>query len=901
MKYHLHHAPMPKSRVMFVLSEPFDFTAGSSQRVRMDEWKELYAKVSDWLGVAYDSSCTDPSRLMYTPRRPAESEVGEGRHEIILFDGDFLDLSAVPETSTFAANFTKFAEEEKVHHTFETPGLMAFAKKCPDFDIMGFMESMLPDEKRGHSTDPDKAEWACPNEDSHTKQDANDRGFFVSTNGEYWHAQCLHDGCKQSSQDDRLWYLDKLCVKAGITDARELEAWSASAQEFDQKDVAAEKVADDPDALKDAVEAINKDSTPEEIDAVLLALGKVASSLYVESSLRHMVQNTGKRFTAAILKKRMAELKKATLVSQASQSEVDELGIPIPPKDLSKSAPIWREWGYKIGMEATLKQLLKANDKDPFLFTRTDGTLARLIETQDLHGHALRIEKLAPPQLAAVVNKRLHFKKIDRDAQRPIDSACENQIVSDLCFDENPPWPTLRGVSRVPVFTADGTIRTERGYDPVLRVYVDPQEDWLPVPDTVTDDDLQDALAWLHELVRDVPFSDAFDEPEELRQMTSTIGDDGWPIPNWKRGHASRLHYFAMILQTFVRYAIDGSCPAYHIDKHDHGEGGTLLANMLSIIVEGKNATATALPVRDEEINKTVTTALVEGAPILLFDNIPSGKVSSPEMALALTAGQWKARLLGTNVNAYVPILNVWVWCGVNLRFHDELVRRNIPIKINSKVANPSMRDAKMFKHNPGEKYALENRKQLVWACCVLIRNWYQQGNPEAEMPISLNSFTDWSRVMGGIFHAAGLDGFLDTVGIYQRLHKSEGVVSPGALAALYKRAGTELFTATQALEYLKNPFGAIEFELPIQGNSEAGLAASLGRWLSKDVMGKTLEIESEAGELIEVTLLKRHHGGVTKYKFELKKPDEPLADTDEPTEDYEDASTNLVELDTGK
>lgn len=873
--YKIQHKPMPKHRILFVLKEPFSFTEGGTQNDRINRWKECYSGVSDALGLPYDSSCVDPSRLMYLPRVGDREAVERGK--IIAINGACLDIEAFrgvladdDVTSRFTNADKSVAKGDKSGSLQTvTLGLMKFVASHHDFDAAAWAANIAPEDVRPGTPTSPGINFACPNEDSHTKASPDDTAFVVFADGESWGMHCQHDGCRQASGMDRVWYLDQLCVKYGVTDVSDLRAFSASAEALERAQEDARTLGSEPELLQDTIDAVCPTTATKDLDKVLGALASHVDSLFVEASLRKMAKASDGVYTAGILKKRMRDLKKAGLVSHASGGTVDELGIPNPPADLTRSAPIWREWGAKKGMEAVKGQLRRLNDADPFIFTRADGTSARLIETTDRHGTALRVEKLSVPQWAALLNERLHFKRIDRDTERPIDSFAETQIVSDLCYDQNPPWPALRGVSRVPVFAPDGSIRTKRGYDAELCVYVDPQEDWLDVPDVVSEDDVDRAVWLLHELVRDVAFSDAFETAETSSRMTDEIGEDGWPVPNWERGYSSRLHYFASILQTFVRYMIEGSCPAYHIDKHDHGEGGTLLANMVSIIIEGIDATATGLPARDEEVSKTVTTALVEGSPLLLFDNIPAGKVSSPEMAMALTAGAWKARLLGTNINAYVPIMCVWTFIGVNLTFHKELVRRNIPIKINSQTPNPAMRPGSMFKHNPGERFARENRRELVWACCVLVRNWFQQPDKTVPDAIELNSFTEWSRVMNGIFHAAGLSpGFLQTLGTYHRSHNDDGTTSIATLTTLYHHFGMDNFTMGKAIEALKDGFGNLPVDLPVNGQTEHGMATSMGRWFSKDLYGKTFDLTDREGEVVRVTVRRNMVGGLTQYGF---------------------------------
>ena len=65
------------------------------QRDAIAEWKERYAGASKLLGAYFDRSCTDPSRLFYTPRHPK----GATNFRIEVVAGNALDLDKVERIS----------------------------------------------------------------------------------------------------------------------------------------------------------------------------------------------------------------------------------------------------------------------------------------------------------------------------------------------------------------------------------------------------------------------------------------------------------------------------------------------------------------------------------------------------------------------------------------------------------------------------------------------------------------------------------------------------------------------------------------------------------------------------------------------------------------------------------
>ncbi len=73
----LAHKPWAKHRIVLLLQEPFEFDLpGMSHDEAMQLWKDKYSAVGQRLGLEFDPSCTDPSRLMYVPRRHVHQVAG---------------------------------------------------------------------------------------------------------------------------------------------------------------------------------------------------------------------------------------------------------------------------------------------------------------------------------------------------------------------------------------------------------------------------------------------------------------------------------------------------------------------------------------------------------------------------------------------------------------------------------------------------------------------------------------------------------------------------------------------------------------------------------------------------------------------------------------------------------
>ncbi len=230
------HAPLPKTRLLFVLEKPFNFAkAAVSQKKAIDLWKGKYAGVSVMLGAAVDRSCVDPARLMFTPRHPKDAE----DFWIKIIPGRPLDLETVKPAAFEKRGrgrggdvFDQYAAEHGAKGgEFQTPWLKRWlARYATTFDAEQFLRDYGEErrERRGVGH-----HFKCPNDDMHSNAgDEEDNGFFVvsaqdNTHGEGFVAKCMHDSCMEL---DRAAMLDLMIVENGLEEA-DLEPYVGEIEE----------------------------------------------------------------------------------------------------------------------------------------------------------------------------------------------------------------------------------------------------------------------------------------------------------------------------------------------------------------------------------------------------------------------------------------------------------------------------------------------------------------------------------------------------------------------------------------------------------------------------------------------------------------------------------------------
>lgn len=125
---------------------------------------------------------------------------------------------------------------------------------------------------------------------------------------------------------------------------------------------------------------------------------------------------------------------------------------------------------------------------------------------------------------------------------------------------------------------------------------------------------------------------------------------------------------------------------------------------------------------------------------------------------MALTSSKHEARILGKSETVEAHVRCVWALTGNNVQLSSELLRRCCLIDLDAQMENPEEREG--WRHQDIRRWCRNNRGQLVWACLTLIQNWIADDKPHFTGR-ALNSYENWSYVMGGICESAGLGGFL--------------------------------------------------------------------------------------------------------------------------------------------
>lgn len=405
---------------------------------------------------------------------------------------------------------------------------------------------------------------------------------------------------------------------------------------------------------------------------------------------------------------------------------------PVATKERDSSLPqIYLSGQLREKWNVALNALREAEKKNPTIFIQS----ARLVQIgQDDKKHPI-IMQLGIAELKNALSRSADYYRLKEKGDEiiPVEISPPKEIAEAILALNPGEWkfPSLEAIVETPVIRPDGSILDAPGYDEATRLYYYPQEGMkdCKIPDHPTKKDIAAALAIVDEAIGEFPYVD----------------------------QADRANAYALLLTPFIRPSVR-HVPLGLIDAPKQGTGKGLLSDTISVTSTGASAAILTLSDSDEELQKNITSLLIEGVTIITIDNI-SGKLQSKHLDGVLTADTWRGRILGQSKMVKVPQRATWIATGNNIRLGGDLARRCYRIRLDPHVSRPWMR--KGFKHEDLLAWVTEHRSELIAALLTLARAWFVAGKPQySDIPM-LGTFTSWAKTVGGILQHCGVQGFL--------------------------------------------------------------------------------------------------------------------------------------------
>ena len=740
--------PLDKFRLIFPLAEKVKLIdLAETQEAALEVWEDKITGLArELLGVHFDTSCTDPSRLFYTGRHPKDA----ADWYCAVVQGAPLKFYDVPTYKK-----SRYTAKRDNINPFEMAGEDLTVGKSPmtltpsgrslnewhttfksRFMIANLLEDYCGDKLVRDGTPPQGSVFLhCPFETEHTSEGGTGTMATncIDSSSEYWTIHCKHDACQGRHKTQ---FLEEMLRQGWFEEDVIYDLDAGYLLEAEDPEIPAEVIyeGDLSKSPADLADEFNKDSSELALKAFVQSQFDQGVDLAVQANITAILArntNIGKREIKNFWKECSDEARKAEKEKEKDGGSGSDAGII-------------NEWDFRELCEYGHRRIHDTNRKKPTVFHYMESL--HIIRTNS-EGHA-KMKSLGKEDFAHHLNTVAKYARVSGEEKMTMTGvSAPLDVVSHLFTGDYGVYPELRGLATTPIFTKSGGLLTKPGYDMDSRLYYHPDTSMsLPkVSATPTEAEVTEAKRLLTvEVFADFPFGGL--SRDEI--IEGVMGGDSVPAV---------ANMFALLLLPFMREMVDGPTPGHLLQKSTPGTGASLLTDAFSIIATGRATPALAMPTNKDEMSKTLTSILSNGQSIVFFDNI-NHAVDSGELASAMTAPTYQARILGKSQTIEVDVRVAWVLTGNNVKLSSELVRRLILINLNAKMANPEMRTG--FRHSDIRGWVTENRGKCVWACLTLIQNYIAKGRVVQNEDI-LASYENWSRVVGGVLKASNINGFL--------------------------------------------------------------------------------------------------------------------------------------------
>lgn len=328
------------------------------------------------------------------------------------------------------------------------------------------------------------------------------------------------------------------------------------------------------------------------------------------------------------------------------------------------------------------------------------------------------ITPLPLPSLREKIATAVQFFKPDAEGNVKKTSVPENVV---RAVDARGYWQgiaSIEAVVEVPILRADGTVLESPGYDEATGIFFYRGDGvFPPAPERPTRDDALAALAKLLDVLADFPF----------------LADE------------HRAAAVAVILTPFGRFAFDGCVPFALYEANTPGAGKGLLSEASATIWSRTGIPRMALPQRDEEFQKQITSLLIAGDMLINWDNIRR-PLGGPAMEAAMTSRTWKGRILGqSRMTGNLPVNLIHTGTANNAVLVGDMPRRLLNIRLE--VEQENAEDRSGFRHPDLLGYVREHRGELAVAAVTILRAYVVAGKPRQKL-LPWGTFDEWSGLV---------------------------------------------------------------------------------------------------------------------------------------------------------
>lgn len=387
-----------------------------------------------------------------------------------------------------------------------------------------------------------------------------------------------------------------------------------------------------------------------------------------------------------------------------------------------------------------------------------------------------------------------------------------NVALTVLSRDGEWQFRRLAGVITTPTLRPDGSVLSDAGYDGATQLLLlDPPA--LPaIPDRPTRDDALRALVVLDTLLAEFPFADP----------------------------ASRSAALSILLTSVARGAL-GAVPMHVTTAPVAGSGKSYIFDVASGLSIGDYAPIITAGRNEEETEKRLVSALLNGQAIISIDNV-NGDLGGDLLCQMVERPIVSVRPLGSSKLVKVENRACVFATGNNIHLVGDMTRRVIICALDPQTERPELRK---FKNDPFGM-VMADRGKYIAAALTICRAYAVAGYPNQCRPLA--SFEEWSKVVRSALVWAGCADPVDTME-QARADDPETTALRSLLRAWRNEFIGDFRTTGQAIERSKASFNG-EYTAPDLHHAMQAVAESRQGMLSAIRLGKFLA--AKKGRIID-------------------------------------------------
>ncbi|MBW4034114.1 MAG: hypothetical protein HIU90_01445 [Proteobacteria bacterium] len=365
-----------------------------------------------------------------------------------------------------------------------------------------------------------------------------------------------------------------------------------------------------------------------------------------------------------------------------------------------------------------------------------DGTPTRLIAPPDEPARFHRLTHHGITDLTHTVARPIRVKVNGKTGETETVPVTFPERAAKAMMD-SADWrlPAIDGVAVTPLLSDDGTIRAVEGYDPQTRLWCHAVPH-IQVPPRPSRADAAQALRTIRELFSTFPFADA----TRTTAFDLDVVDPDQPPKDAETALLNGL------LTAIAKPSLDLT-PGLLIAAPDisgSGSGKGLLVKAICAIAYGAPPAAFTAGSAPGELDKRITSALIEAGNAVFLDNVNATALRSDTLASVITERPAWGRVFGETRMALLNSTAFVAVTGNGLSVSEDLARRFLACELDPKCDDPEARE--FPDGHDGFLTNIKARRGELLTAALTIWRWGRQAEGKLTKGKPFGSFETWAR-----------------------------------------------------------------------------------------------------------------------------------------------------------